>query len=138
MTSRIVKTASRIIFPFILLFGVYIIIFGHLSPGGGFQGGVMLGVAALLIIITLGKDKIKTFSSYGNLIETLALGLLIFIGCLGFALGKPFLSNVLPKGMLGTLPSGGTILLLNIAIGLKVFAGVVLLYLFLFKLGLEK
>lgn len=138
MTSRIVKTVSRIIFPFILLFGIYIIVFGHLSPGGGFQGGVILAVAVLLIIITLGRDKIKTLSSHGVFIEILALGLLILIGVAAFALGKPFLSNILPEGRLGLLHSGGTIPLLNIAIGLKVFAGIVVVYLFLFKWGWEK
>lgn len=138
MTSRIVKTVSRIIFPFILLFGLYIIIFGHLSPGGGFQGGVILGVAVLLIIITLGKDRIKTLSLHGAFIEALALASIVLVGIAPLALGEPFLSNVLPKGILGLLPSGGTIPLLNMVIGLKVFAGIVILYLFLLRWGYEK
>jgi multicomponent Na+:H+ antiporter subunit B len=120
------------------VFGLYVIAFGHLSPGGGFQGGVVLGIAVLLIMITLGKDKIKSLALQWTFIETLAVASLIFIGIMGFVFGEAFLSNVLPKGVLRLLPSGGTIPLLNMVIGLKVFAGIVILYLSLLEWGYKR
>lgn len=119
MTSRIIKTVTRVLFPFILLFGSYIIIFGHLSPGGGFQGGVILAIAIILAIVVYGHNRFQKFVPYLLFVEIIGIFLFILIGISGIASGKQFLVN------LGTIP------LLNIIIGLKVFSGLVLMYLFL-------
>ena len=119
MTSRIVKTATRALFPFILLFGVYVILYGHLSPGGGFQGGVILAIAVLLTVVTFGKSRLQPFVPHLLCIEVVGVTLFVFVGLSGIVSGKQFLTN------LGTIP------LLNIIIGIKVFAGVVLMYIFL-------
>jgi len=119
MTSRIIKTVTRALFPFILLFGSYIIIFGHLSPGGGFQGGVILAMAIILAIVVYGHNRFQRFIPYLMFVEIIGIFLFILIGISGIASGKQFLVN------LGTIP------LLNIIIGLKVFSGLVLMYLFL-------
>ncbi len=119
MTSRIIKTVTRVLFPFILLFGSYIIIFGHLSPGGGFQGGVILAIAIILAIVVYGHNRFQKFVPYLLFLEIIGIFLFILIGISGIASGKQFLVN------LGTIP------LLNIIIGLKVFSGLVLMYLFL-------
>ena len=119
MTSRIIKTVTRALFPFILLFGSYIIIFGHLSPGGGFQGGVILAMAIILAIVVYGHNRFQRFVPYLMFLEIIGIFLFILIGISGIASGKQFLVN------LGTIP------LLNIIIGLKVFSGLVLMYLFL-------
>ncbi len=119
MTSRIIKTVTRVLFPFILLFGSYIIIFGHLSPGGGFQGGVILAMAIILAIVVYGHNRFQKFVPYLLFLEIIGIFLFILIGISGIASGKQFLVN------LGTIP------LLNIIIGLKVFSGLVLMYLFL-------
>lgn len=119
MTSRIIKTVTRALFPFILLFGSYIIIFGHLSPGGGFQGGVILAMAIILAIVAYGHNRFQRFIPYLMFVEIIGIFLFILIGISGIASGKQFLVN------LGTIP------LLNIIIGLKVFSGLVLMYLFL-------
>jgi multicomponent Na+:H+ antiporter subunit B len=119
MTSRIIKTVTRVLFPFILLFGSYIIIFGHLSPGGGFQGGVILAMAIILAIVVYGHNRFQRFVPYLMFVEIIGIFLFILIGISGIASGKQFLVN------LGTIP------LLNIIIGLKVFSGLVLMYLFL-------
>ena len=119
MTSRIVKTATRALFPFILLFGVYVILYGHLSPGGGFQGGVILAIAVLLTVVTFGKSRLQPFVPHLLSVEIVGVTLFVLVGLSGIVSGKQFLTN------LGTIP------LLNIIIGIKVFAGVVLMYIFL-------
>jgi len=121
MTSRIVITVSGRLFPFILLFGIYIVLFGHLSPGGGFQGGIILAMGILLIILTYGWSNLQKFIPYLSSIETFGVTLFVIVGILGIVNGKQFLTN------LGTVP------LLNIIIGLKVLAGLVLMYLLLIK-----
>jgi len=121
MTSRIVKTVSRTIIPFIFLFGIYIIIHGHLSPGGGFQGGVIMSMGVILIIISYGHDIIHNYTKSLSLIETLGVALFIFMGLIGILIGKSFFSSI------------GTIWLLNIIIGLKVCSGIVLFYMLFIK-----
>ncbi|MFH1101294.1 MAG: MnhB domain-containing protein [Methanobacteriota archaeon] len=125
MTSRIVKTAARALFPFILLLGIYIIFYGHLSPGGGFQGGVILAMAVLLVIIVYGGSRVQKFIPYLSFVEIAGVTLFIIVGISGIVSGKQFLTN------LGTIP------LLNIVIGLKVFAGLVLMYIFLIRWELK-
>lgn len=121
MTSRIVKTVSRTIIPFIFLFGIYIIIHGHLSPGGGFQGGVIMAMGVILIIISYGYDIFRNYSNSLSLIETLGVAFFILMGLIGIFAGKSFFSSF------------GAIWLLNIIIGLKVCSGIVLFYMLFIK-----
>ena len=116
MTSRIVKTAATLVIPFILLFGVYIVIYGHLSPGGGFQGGVILTMALLLTVVTYGGGRLQKFTPFLLFFEAIGVALFILAGILGIASGKQFLENL------------GAISLLNVVIGLKVLAGLALMY----------
>jgi len=121
MTSRIVKTVSRTIIPFIFLFGIYIIIHGHLSPGGGFQGGVIMAMGVILIIISYGYNIFRNYSNSLSLIETLGVAFFILMGLIGIVVGKSFFSSF------------GAIWLLNIIIGLKVCSGIVLFYMLFIK-----
>jgi len=120
MTS-IVKTITRFVGSIILLFGIYLVLHGHLTPGGGFAGGVVIGSSLILITLAYGKEmalqKVSLVSA--SLFES--IGGLIFLGValLGFTGGYFFL-NVLPKGQPFELLSGGIIPLCNIGIGLKV------------------
>jgi len=116
MTSRIVKTISRTIIPFIFLFGVYMILFGHISPGGGFQGGVIVSMGIILAIVAYGEDIIDKYRSEISLIEILGLTFFIFAGILGIFAGKSFFSSF------------GAIWVLNIIIGVKVCSGIVLFF----------
>ncbi|MCK4644341.1 cation:proton antiporter [bacterium] len=118
--SLILNAGSTFLFPFILLFGIYIFIHGHLSPGGGFQGGAV--IASGFLISYLGYPK-KRISEKGiHIVESLGGTLFILIGLLGLLLGGYFLSNILPKGTVNTLVSGGIIPLLYVLIGIKVGA----------------
>lgn len=118
----------------LVAFGIYVVTHGQLTPGGGFQGGVILATAPLLVYIA---DDMKTFQRITNktLLEA-SEGAGIFayvaIGLLGLALGGTFLQNVVPLGTTGKLFSSGTIFLLSLATGLAVASGFVhLLHAFL-------
>ena len=118
--SLILSTGCKFLFPFILLFGAYIFIHGHLTPGGGFQGGAIIASAFLLMY--LGCHKEKRINETGIIISE-SLGGLVFviIGLIGLAVGTHhFLNNFMPKGEFNTLLSAGIIPIIYIAIGFKV------------------
>lgn len=129
-SSKIIKTIAQKLFPFIVLFGFYLISHGHLSPGGGFQGGVVLGTAIILLALShcIEQTEKKFRSRWLNMLEKLGILTLIFLGFLGIFLGYSFLSNFLPLGKPGQIASGGLMLLFNIAIGIKVAAGVSVIF----------
>ena len=133
--SNVVKTIAQKLFPFIMLFGIYLILNGHLSPGGGFQGGVVLGTAIILLALSYGIDETerKFKSKYLSVIEKSGILFFIFLGVLGLFLGNSFLKNFLPLGREGQILSGGFMLLLNFAIGAKVAAGISTIFYVFFK-----
>jgi multicomponent Na+:H+ antiporter subunit B len=118
--SLIVKAGCRFLFPLILLVGTYIFIHGHLTPGGGFQGGAI--IASWYLLSYLGCLKGKVNETGLNIVESLAGTTFVIIGLLGLIYGGYFLLNFLPKGTLNTLVSAGILPLLYIAIGFKVSA----------------
>ncbi len=129
-SSKIIKTIAQKLFPFIVLFGFYLISHGHLSPGGGFQGGVVLGTAIILLALShsIEQTEKKFKSRWLNMLEKLGILTLIFLGFLGIFFGYSFLSNFLPLGKPGQIASGGLMLLFNIAIGIKIAAGVSVIF----------
>ena len=129
-SSKIIRTIAQKLFPFIILFGFYLISHGHLSPGGGFQGGVVLGTAIILLALShsIEQTEKKFKSRWLNMLEKLGILTLIFLGFLGIFFGYSFLSNFLPLGNPGEIASGGLMLLFNIAIGIKVAAGVSVIF----------
>lgn len=117
-SSLVVFTGCRFLFPILLLVGAYIFIHGHLTPGGGFQGGAIIAAAFILMYMGCRGKRIKENST--KALES--LGGLVFVGfgLTGLALGKEFLINFLPKGELLALFSAGIIPIIYIAIGFKV------------------
>jgi len=130
--SLIVKTITRLTVGLILLFGIYIILHGHLSPGGGFAGGVIIALSFVHLMLAFGKDVAvaKISQNVASNLESLGALMFLSIALLGF-LGGSFFLNVLNKGMPFRLFSAGTIPLSNIAIGLKVGVGLVAIFLVL-------
>jgi len=120
--SIIVKTTSRILLWVIFLYGIYIILFGHLSPGGGFGGGVVLALGFLSIVLAYGRSFTLQWLSIPRLEKAEAGAPLLFliIALLGIVAGGAFLQNFMSKGSLFHLYSSGVIPFLNIIIGLKV------------------
>jgi multisubunit Na+/H+ antiporter MnhB subunit len=125
----IVKTISSWVKVLIVLFGIYIVIFGHLTPGGGFAGGVILASSYVLLMLAFGRDQVQknlpqTLSSKLDCIGAFAFGM---IAILGFVLGGAFFAHFLvERGQEFKLVSAGAIPLSNIAIGMKVGASLFL------------
>ena len=131
----LMQTASLLV-PIILLFGCYVILNGHLSPGGGFSGGAILGAALILYASAYGTKRARRFIHYNVLRRTIALCLYFYALAKGYAFyaGANGLDAGIPKGTPGALFSAGLIPLLNIAVGLAV-ACVVYLFYILFSTG---
>ncbi|ATB29668.1 MnhB domain-containing protein [Melittangium boletus] len=113
-----------------LLLGLYVVVHGHLSPGGGFQGGVVLAGAAALVFLAGASWRTRRLNPMALLDGLEGLGVAGFagVGLLGMLLaGQEFLRNVLPLGTRGELPSAGQVPLLNGFVGLAVSAGIILI-----------
>ncbi len=118
--SLILKTGIKIIFPLLLLAGSYIFIYGHLSPGGGFQGGAVIATAFLLKMLADHKFEIKEKSI--TLVESTAGIVFVGLGLYGLITRGSFLENFLAAGTVGELFSGGTIIVIYTATAFKVGA----------------
>lgn len=118
--SSIVTSGSKLLFPAIILLGAYVFIHGHLSPGGGFQGGVIIATGFLLMLLSYENYSISHTAL--SIVESLAGITFAGVGLLGFMHGGTFLQNFLPTGVLNNLFSGGIIPIIYIAVGLKVAA----------------
>lgn len=118
----------------LVLFGFYIVTHGHLTPGGGFQGGVVIATAFLLVYVAGDFKTFKeiTSSSFVEIAEAGALLFFLGVGFAGLAFSKAIFENVLPLGTTGKLFSGGMIPVLNVLTGLAVGTGLItLIYAFL-------
>lgn len=124
--NEMMVTGVRLLFPILLLLGVYIVVHGHLSPGGGFQGGVVIATAFFLRMLgdpgfTLDEGRLGFFESFSG-------SAFVLIGLAGLMLATTatFLGNLLPHPVaaMGRLISAGIIPILSIAIGVKVGAEV--------------
>jgi multicomponent Na+:H+ antiporter subunit B len=128
--SIIVKRITKITVSLIFLFGVYILLHGHLTPGGGFAGGVIIALSFIHLVLAFGKEVAlkRMNAAVASVIESLG-GLLFWGTALLGLLGGYFFLNVLPHGKPFDLFSSGIILICNIAIFLKVGAGLFSIFL---------
>jgi len=120
--TLIVKTVTRITVWMILLYGFYIILHGHLTPGGGFGGGVILALALLNVLLAYGREFTQKWLNIHVLehVESLSALLFVIVGLFGIIISGSFLANFISKGQLFAVISAGTIPVLNIIIGFKV------------------
>ena len=129
----IVKKVTQIICGVIFLFGIYIIIHGHLTPGGGFAGGAIIAGAFILLILAFGSEflTLKKEETGSSLLESSAILAFLVLAVLGMIFGGIgiFLVNFLPKGTVGKLISAGVIPLYNIAVGMEVAAALLTIFL---------
>lgn len=107
-----------------VLFGFYIGLHGQLSPGGGFQAGVILSTASLLVYIAQNTDAFKRITSHTvvELIEAVGAGGYALVGLTPLFIGAPFLTNWLPLGETGDVFSSGTIAVISALVGVEVTA----------------
>jgi multicomponent Na+:H+ antiporter subunit B len=124
-TSDAVRVLGLALIGPTVLFGLYVVAHGHLTPGGGFSGGVVLATAALLVYLTGEYVALRRVSpeSLTELAESVGAGGYAAVGFLGLLAGQAFLTNVLPLGTTGQLNSSGTILLINLAVSVEVAGG---------------
>jgi len=121
-----------------MLYGIYILSHGHVSPGGGFAGGVIIALSFAHLMLAFGKEialsKLPKHAT--TFFESLGAVLFLGIAILGFTGGRFFL-NFIPKGEPFSLFSAGIIPLCNIAISLKVGAGLFAIFVALVLLKLD-
>ncbi|MFF7754552.1 MnhB domain-containing protein [Streptomyces sp. NPDC007971] len=128
--ARPVRRYALIVLPVALVTGVYVVAHGQLSPGGGFQGGVVAATALHLLYLGADYGALERVRPLGAFELSDALGVCAYLalGLAGLLAGTAFLANtLLPYGTFNTLSSGGTVPLLNAAIGVEVASAVVLL-----------
>lgn len=120
-SGELLTTGTRMLVPVILLFGAYVFVNGHLTPGGGFQGGAIVASGLLLMLLA---DPAERFSHrLISRIESSAGLIYVILGLLGMIFAGGFLDNrILPLGWFGSVFSAGAIPLIYILIGLKVGA----------------
>jgi len=132
MTTIIVQTISRLLIPFIQLFGLYIIMHAPLSPGGGFQGGAIVGASIILLALSYGLPSAKARLSHVKRTFMDSGGALIFagIGFLGLLAGGVFLEyDIIPLPMIQAEVSEIMIIAVGVAIGIHIMALVPTLFL---------
>ncbi len=118
-SSEIVQIATRILAPLISVFAAYIIMNGHISAGGGFQGGAVL--ASCLILWLLADAQFQVDVKLLGLLESVAGVLFVLLGIAGLIFAGGFLdTRVLPLGQLGAFFSAGAIPILSLLLGIKV------------------
>jgi multicomponent Na+:H+ antiporter subunit B len=117
--SELVETATELLMPMVFLFGIYVFMNGHLTPGGGFQGGAIMACGVMLLLLALPRSRISR--GLISLTESLSGFTYVLIGVLGVLLAGGFLDNrIMDLGTFGTLFSAGAIPIIYILVGLKV------------------
>src|SRR5215207_3563498 len=130
----VVRTLVRALLPLLLVFGAYIVSYGHLTPGGGFQGGMIIVGAVMSFYLAYGYNIVRHIHEEElDLAEHIGALTYIMIGLIGGFAGLSFLSNAIRGGTPGSFLSGGIIFLLNFTVGFKVAAGTLLVLLILLK-----
>lgn len=132
----ILQTVARILVPPIVIFGIYVILGGHLGPGGGFSGGAVIGAGLILYLNAFGFAKTERFfneKTYKKLSFS-ALGCYCLAKSYSFYTGANHIESVIPLGTPGAILSSGLILILNICVGLVV-AGTMYTFYVMFRKG---
>jgi multicomponent Na+:H+ antiporter subunit B len=117
--SEIVETATELLLPMVILFGVYVFMNGHLSPGGGFQGGAIIASGTMFLLLALPESHISRLMI--AITESMSGFSYVVVGVLGVVLAGGFLDNrIMDLGTYGSLFSAGAIPLIYLFVGLKV------------------
>jgi multicomponent Na+:H+ antiporter subunit B len=130
--TLIVKKTAQLIAGMVFMYGIYVIIHGHLTPGGGFAGGVIVAGSFILVTLAHGGDFLKLVKEESGtaVVESLATIMVILIAMAGFLFGTHiFFNNFLPKGVVGELVSAGVLPLYNIFVGTEVASSIFIIFL---------
>ncbi len=120
--DKILQLSAKILVPIIIMYGIYVILNGHLSPGGGFSGGAIIGAGLILYVNAFGFEKAKRIMNRKNYAVISVVPLLFYAIAKGYSFftGANHLESGIPKGAPGAILSGGLILPLNICVGIVV------------------
>lgn len=132
--GEIVQTVARWLKAFIIVYGIYVVLYGHITPGGGFAGGVIIACGLILPILAGGKAAREISFSRGLAPIFDSAGVLLFLALAAMGMvwaGGVFFQNFIPtsEDARFTLFSGGTIPISNIGLGLKVASSLFLVFL---------
>jgi len=126
-TLEATRLVGYLMLPVTLIIGVDVVLHGHLTPGGGFQGGVVLATGLHLLYVAgsyPALDRLRPLEVF-NILDGLGAAAFAAIGIAGLAFAGSFLTNIMGFGSFGQLLSAGTVPVLNVAVGLEVYAGIV-------------
>ena len=120
--DSILRTVSFFLVPFVMIFGIYVVLNGHLSPGGGFSGGSVIGSGIVIYSCAFGAKKTASFLNYTTYkwITLCALTFYMLAKGYSFFMGANHLDSNIPLGTPGAILSAGLILPLNICVGFVV------------------
>jgi len=127
--SDSIRLAGAVAPALVILVGLWLVAFGFVTPGGGFQGGVAVAAGALMLFVAVGYRAWSTLGDERLLdpIEGLGAGGYAIVGLAALVSGVPFLTNLFGPGVVGTVRSGGSAALLNWAAAIEVAAANVIL-----------
>jgi multicomponent Na+:H+ antiporter subunit B len=127
-TTDLIRAAGTALGGPVALLGVYVLSHGQLTPGGGFQGGLVLASAPFLVYLAGRRLSLRRLPPLATLevAEAIGAGGFVAVGMAGLAVGAAFLENVAPLGATGQLDSSGTIAIINALVALEVAAAFVL------------
>lgn len=130
VVNDVVRLVGLGFVPALLAIGLYVVAHGMVTPGGGFQGGVVLASAFLLVWLAGEYRAFRRITPAPgvDLVKGTGAGGYVVVGIAALLLGHAFLHNVGPLGTAGTLASGGSMLLLNLATALEVSAAFILIF----------
>lgn len=117
--DKILQKAAFFLVPIIFIFGIYVILFGHLSPGGGFSGGAIIGAGLILYLDAYGFQKTERFFTLKTFRVVSLAGLLTYAAAKSYSFftGANHIKSIIPLGIPGHILSSGLILVLNICVG---------------------
>lgn len=117
--DAILQKTAIVLTPIIMLLGIYVILNGHLSPGGGFSGGAIMGAGLMVYVTAFGFKKIRRFFTYKTYQRVVLCALMTYAlsKCYSFYTGANGIHSVIPLGTPGAILSSGLILVLNICVG---------------------
>lgn len=120
--DAILKTIVNMVVPFIIVFGIYVILNGHISPGGGFSGGTIIAAGFILWHSAYGFDGLRKYFDFHKLgwVNTVALIGIALVNMPNFIMGSMGYKSIFPLGTPGAIISATTVLLLDIFVGIKV------------------
>ena len=137
--DEILQLAAKILVPIVLFYGIYVVLNGHLSPGGGFSGGAIMGAALILYLNAFGFEKASKIFTFKTFRWVTFVSLMTYAGLKSYSFftGANHIESHIPKGTPGAILSSGFILPLNICVGLIVMCTMYAFYTLFRKGGMK-